>query len=313
MNFALIGCGNVAKKSVIPAFKKSSYANLVVCIQKDTQKSNIQNAIYDIPLVNSFEEAMQKYEFDAVYIATPTGIHKENILQVAKFKKHILCEKSIVTNYLDAIEIVNNCRENDTALFEGFMYQFHKQHDVVRRIIKRGIIGTPFHFYALFGFPPINHSDFRYRKHMGGGALLDAGAYTIHAARKFFNSEPKQVYSILDFDSKEVEIRGTLMLDFDNSSTAHLAFGFDNFYQNRYEIWGTKGKLLLNRAFSIPSDFASILKVEKQDYSREILLPKCDQFLVEIDYFTMNCENVQIRNNWYNEILSQANVLDKCH
>jgi len=53
---------------------------------------------------------------------------------------------------------------NKVALFEGFMYQFHSQHQFVKKLIGSGEIGQPVHFQAWFGFPPLNENDFRYNK-----------------------------------------------------------------------------------------------------------------------------------------------------
>ena len=127
------------------------------------------------------------------------------------------------------------------------MYQFHTQHQFVKKLIQDGEIGIPFHFQGSFGFPPINENDFRYKKELGGGVVLDAGSYTMHAARHFFGEEPISSHAILENEGHEVEIRETVLLNFGESRTANLIFGFNNMYQSKYSIWGTKGIITLER------------------------------------------------------------------
>ena len=309
MKFAVVGCGNIARKSAIPALMNSGVSPISVCVDINPERGKETGEKFGLPFETSFIEALKKYDVDAVYISTPVAAHKEIILVAAQNKKHILCEKSIVMNLEEGKEIIQCCNENNVAVFEGFMYQFHTQHQFVKDFIAKGEIGTPFHFQAWFGFPPVLQNDFRYKRMSGGGAILDAGSYTIHAARHFFNCEPVTVYSILEKEGHEVEIRGTAMLDFGDSKTAHLAFGFDNMYQNKYVIWGTKGVITLERAFALPHDYQSVLTLEKQGVKETFLMEPCNHFIKEIHYFVKNTPDNITRKKWRDEILNQATVI----
>ncbi len=311
VKFAVIGCGNIAIKSSIPAILNSGVTEISVCVDINKDIKPVIKEKFNIPFESSLETALDNYSFDAVYISSPIGTHKDIICQVAKYKKHILCEKSLVSNLLEVKEIISICEENNIALFEGFMYQFHTQHKFVRDIIESGQIGTPFHFQAWFGFPPIDKNDFRYNKGLGGGALLDAGSYTVHSARHFFGIEPQQCFSILEKEGHDVEIRGTVMLDFGGSKTAHLVFGFNNMYQNQYTIWGTKGTLTLERAFALPPDFKSKAILKTQGEHEEIIMDTCDHFIEEIKYFCSNYRNSEMKKTWIKEFCSQAQVFDQ--
>lgn len=310
MKFAVIGCGKIAKKAVIPAILKSDIVELVVVIDRNHLKESEIKSLYGCNFATSLHEANEKFKFDAVYISTPIGVHKKYIIEAANFKKHILCEKSIVSSYEDAQEIIEVCKANNVALFEGFMYQFHPQHDFVKKLLSANEIGTPFHIQAWFGFPPLPDSDFRYSKNLGGGSTLDAGAYTIHFARNFFKSEPRKIYSILEKESQDVDIRGSVMLDFGNSKSAHCVFGFNNLYQNNYVIWGTNGKITLSRAFAVPSDFSSTLLIERPGMEiKNISMPTADHFQIQFEMFSKGALVAETREQWYVEINSQSKAL----
>lgn len=309
LKFAVVGCGNLALRYSIPAIMKCKDAELVVCINKSKKPKEKIEEEFKIPFETSFKEALEKYEFDAVYISTPNAVHAETVFLAAKNKKHILCEKSLGINLKEVEEIVKCCKENNVALFEGFMYQFHSQHQFVKNLIQDGEIGIPFHFQASFGFPPINENDFRYKKELGGGAVLDAGSYTMHAARQFFGKEPISSKAILEYEGHEVEIRGTALLNFGESRTATLIFGFNNMYQSKYQIWGTKGIVTLERAYALAPDFEPTCILEKQGYKEVFTLDACDHFIEEIKYFCANYLVNEIKSEWYDEAINQSKAL----
>jgi dTDP-3,4-didehydro-2,6-dideoxy-alpha-D-glucose 3-reductase len=311
LKFAVIGCGNIAQKSAIPALINSGVSSISVCIDTNTERGKEITEKYDLPFETSMEEAFRKYSFDAVYISTPNATHKKIIINAANNKKHILCQKPIISNIEEANEVTYYSKLNNVAIMEGFMYQFHSQHKFVNDLIDTGEIGTPFHYQAWFGFPPISPNDFRYNKSLGGGAILDAGSYTIHSARHFFKCEPIHIHSILENEGHDVEVRGTAMLDFGNSRTAHLVFGFNNMYQNKYIIWGTNGVITLDRAFALPPNYESILTLEKQGLKKEILMQPCNHFIEEIKYFAQNVNNHDVAQKWREEFINQIKVIDK--
>ena len=310
VRFAVIGCGNVAMRYMIPALLNSVYSDVVVCTDINPDKENIIKTTFGLPFEISIDKVFANYDFDAVYIASPIGIHKDHVLISANHNKHILCEKSLSINSAETIEMVSVCKKNNVALFEGFMYQFHAHHQFVKQLIDKGEIGSPVYVQAYFGFPPLNPNDFRYNKKLGGGAILDAGAYTVHFARNFFGSEPKKIYSVIESEGHEVEIRGSVLLNFGNNRTASLAFGFNNMYQNRYAIWGTKGIVTLDRAFSTSPEHQSVCTLEQQGNTRNFTMEGCNHFLEEINYFVKNYKNQEIVNKWYSEAINQSNVLE---
>jgi hypothetical protein len=311
LKFAVIGCGNLAMKYSIPALLNSGKSEIVVCV--DTNRRGQEKIIrenYNLPFETSLEEALLNHNFDAVYISTPIGTHKDLVLLAAKNNKHVLCEKSLGSNLQEVEEMVSICKQQNVALFEGFMYQFHTQHQFVKNLINKGEIGVPVNFQASFGFPPINENDFRYKRKMGGGVVLDAGSYTVHSARHFFGLEPISAYSVLENEGHEVEIRGTALLNFGNSKTASLTFGFDNMYQSKYVIWGTKGIITVKRAFALPPDLKPTCILEKQGFKEEYELEACDHFIEEIKYFCEKYENQIEKENWFKEAINQAKVLN---
>jgi dTDP-3,4-didehydro-2,6-dideoxy-alpha-D-glucose 3-reductase len=308
INFGIIGCGNIAKKFAT-ALNKSNCANLVAIASRDFKKANQFSSLYECEGIVGYDNLLEKEDVDAVYIATPIGTHMEWCIASARKEKHILCEKTLALNELQVNEIVKACELSNVCLFEGFAYQFHPQHKLLERFICDGKIGKPLFLDAKFGFPPID-SKHRYDLNLGGGALLDAGTYAIHIARKIFKKEPIGVKSFLDSDNQEVDVTGSVLLDFGDGQIAQLTFGFNCYYRNYCSIWGTDGLLELQRAFSVPDTLETKLVHSKQDYREEYVLEPFNVFVGEIEYFCKNIKDNKLQKKWLSDSVSQIKVID---
>jgi len=310
LRFGIIGCGGIARKAFLPAIETCDCAQAVAVASlrmEDAEQCALQ---FGCEAVEDYEAVLSRDDIDAVYIATPNGLHAELAVAAAQAGRHVLCEKPLAVDVDQTRRIVEVCGENGVALLEGFAYQFHPQHAGLRAMVEDGHIGEPVLLQAWFGFPPLDAGNFRYCPELGGGALLDAGSYTVHVARRFFGREPLHVHACLDKGNKQVEIYGAALLDFGQGQTAQLSFGFNHSYRNSYGIWGTEGLITLTRAFSIPPTFAPTLVLERQSCREERTLAPFDQFAGEIESFCRGLRDSATRKMWYDDAIQQAAVLE---
>ena len=308
MRFIVIGCGNIAQRCSIPALLNSGATEVVCVVDTDEGKRNVVNTRFGLPFETDLKHVLETYDFETVYISTPNAIHRQIIEQVAPYRKHILCEKPLAGSMEDAEYIAALGEKYGISIFEGFMYQFHAQHAIKNRMIADDAIGEPQLFQGWFGFPPISESDFRYKKELGGGCVLDSCAYLVHSARHFFGCEPEKVYAVLSHEAdREVETHATILLDFGNGRVANLVSGFNNKYKSQQVIWGSKGLLTLERAYALPPDFCSTLTIETQEGIQQYTMPACNHFEEEMRYFVANYRTHAAE--WRSEFLNQTRVL----
>lgn len=310
MKFIVVGCGNIAQRCSIPALMNSGATELVCIVDTDESKRALVAEKFGVPFETDLQHVLNNYEFESVYISTPNAVHVQIIEQVAPCGKNILCEKPLAGSMEDALRIAELGEQYNVPIFEGFMYQFHAQHGVKNQMIADGAIGEPQLFQGWFGFPPLQESDFRYKKSLGGGAVLDACAYLVHSARHFYNAEPAHVYAVLSHEpGYEVETHATILLDFGQGRVANLVTGFNNKYKSQQIIWGSKGLMSLERAYALPPDFQSTLTIETQQGTEQFTMPACNHFEEEMRYFVANYTTHA--REWREEFLNQTRVLMK--
>ena len=319
LKFGIIGCSKIAKKSVIPAIIKSEFAELEMIGSRAVEKSKEFSTEFNCKKNGTYDDVISDDSINAVYISTPIGTHAELAIKAASAGKHVYCEKSSTDSFTSAKEMVECSKNNNVRIMEGFMFRFHPQHKKVKELINNNKIGSLDSFYGSFGFPSFPEGDIRYNKELGGGFLNDSGCYPICASRMIFDQEPLSVFYHNSIDSKTgVDVKGTSILTYKNNKTASINYANGNYYQAKYEVWGSEGIISLDRAYSVPSDFISKINLQYniennwEGRKNEIIkVEPTDHFLEMINIFCMEINtNGKLSLNFEKELLNQAKVME---
>lgn len=310
----ILGCANIAEKYAIAAFKSLPNVELVAIASRKESTAKEWAQKYGIE-AESYESLIARKDVDVIYSPLPVGLQEEWAVRAAAAGKHMLCEKSITYSLDSAQRMVAAFKEKGLALYENFAPEFQPQHEKVLSLIKEGAIGTPHVWGGQYGFPPFPKGDIRYSSELKGGALNDAGCYTVFMARKILQAEPIAVTCTLSNDGAEVDIKGSALLEFPQAS-ALLAFGFNHLYQNTYSVWGSKGMVRTDRAFAIPPTFIPTVELITNDGTKDtreaIEVPAADRFARSFDFFckAVAANDTDAFQDMYGRIIHQAAVME---
>lgn len=311
IKIGILGCADVAKRLIIPNLLKTNKFELVAISSRSIEKATEYSNLFGGIPIKGYENLIKIQEIEAVYIPLPTGMHYKWIMKCLYNGKHVFSEKSIATNFEEVSNIIRTANEKNLCVFENFMFPFHSQIEFVKEKIKSNEIGDIRLLKSFFGFPTINKgTNIRYKKELGGGALLDAGAYTLMASQVFLGMNQRVISSCLNKLDNSVDFLGSITLLNEESIVSQLTFGFDNFYQNNIEVWGTNGKIFINRAFTAGPSHIPCVKVYKSGKMTNYSLPSDNHFIKILDEFY----NSILMGNYskqYDQILSQAKLLSE--
>lgn len=309
INIGIMGCADVANRLVIPNILLSDKFNIVAIASRTIEKANELAIKFSCDAIVGYENLLLKDNVDAVYIPLPTGLHYEWIIKSLQAGKHVLAEKSIACDYNEVDEIIQLARKYQLCVFENFMFPFHSQFEFVREMIAKKIIGEMQLLRSSFGFPIVNAAtNIRYKKEIGGGSLLDAGAYTLMGSQYFLGFKQEVLSSSLEYQGQEVDFQGSVMLKNRQGIVSQLAFGFNNYYQNNIEIWGTKGKLTMERAYTSAPGFKPKVIIETQNNKEVYELPADNHFVNILKKF-YDCILNKKFDYQYEQILNQSRLL----
>ena len=299
---------------MLPALKESEKFNVVGVASRNREKANTFAAKFETKAYYSYQDLLDDSKVEAVYIPLPNSLHYEWILKAIDNNLNILVEKSMACTYGQVVELNELAKERNVVLMENFQFRFHSQLSYIKNIVDEGVIGELRNVRSCFGFPPFPEKDnIRYSQKLGGGALLDAGAYPIKITQIFLGQDVYVASSSLAIPKNhEVDIWGSGFIKQKNGPlTSHIAFGFDNYYQNSLELWGSKGKLSTNRIFTAPSTLKPILNIETSEEKKSLELPTDNHFIKMLHHFykmIITKENLELE---YFQNINQSRLLNE--
>jgi len=310
LKIGVLGCANIARRSVIPAIKSIAEYDLVAIASRTQTKAAEFGIEFNCEAVEGYQNLLDREDIDVIYMPLPTGLHEEWVIKALEAGKHILIEKSLAMNYESAKRMVDLARQKGLLIMENFMFLYHGQHQFVKELIDKGEIGALRCFRSSFGFPPLDGDNFRYNAALGGGSLLDAAAYTVRASQLFLGSDIWVEGATLSNINTEVDLFGGAFLKSENGMFAEVAFGFDNFYQCNYEIWGSKGKITAQRAFTPGENFTPTITLEKQGELFDYKIDIENHFVNILNEFKRCVLQNEVETK-YEEILNQSRLLQE--
>ena len=192
----------------------------------------------------TYEDLANDPEVDAIYIATPHVLHRENTLTCIEGGKAVLCEKPFAMNRREAEEMVAAARDAGTFLCEAMWTRFLPGTRRVRELIASGAIGEPRQLECDFGFrTDFNPEGRLFNPALGGGALLDVGIYCVAYARMVFGSAPKEIQSTAHLGETGVDEQSAYLFRYDSGAFAHMSSATRTKTAQRATISGTEGSI----------------------------------------------------------------------
>lgn len=291
----------------------SNVSSKAIKEQQKRERSKTQSFIdaYGGKIYSGYKALIESKDVDAIYLPLPPALHYKWAKLALENGKHVFVEKPSTTCLADTDSLIEIASKKGLALHENYMFVFHDQLKALDDVVKSGEIGDVRLYRISFGFPLRSKNDFRYNKALGGGALLDAGGYTMKYANYLLGESAKVVTAqVNNIDGFEVEMFGSCTMVNDEGLTAQLAFGMDNDYKCEVEIWGSKGTITSNRILTAPEGFVPTYAIKKnQDFeTRE--LPADDAFLKSILRFATCVKDNTVRLNNYELLHKQERLVE---
>ncbi|MFC4121802.1 Gfo/Idh/MocA family protein [Nonomuraea zeae] len=255
IRMAVLGAADIARRRMLPAMASVPEIEPVVVASRDPDRAAALAGEYGLGAERSYEAVLRRDDLDAVYLPLPNALHFPWAERALEAGLHVLVEKPLTTSRDHTARLQLLAGGRGLVLMEAMMFVCHRQHEQVRALMAG--LGTPLAFAAAFTVPPRPGADIRYRPDLGGGALLDTGVYPLRAAQHLLGPDLRVAAAVLRHDrALGVDVGGEALLLSPDGVTAHLEFGLDRPYRCRYEISGTAGRLLLDRAFTPPPGLA---------------------------------------------------------
>ena len=226
---------------------------------------------------NDYAAALQQSKADVVYISTPNSLHVCWAEMAIDRGFHVIVDKPAGVDRAETERLVDAAKAKDRCVAESTVYSYHPQFATVKGLFEQAgdrIVRV----LSAFTFPPLSPDNFRYKKEMGGGALLDLGPYAVSVGRVLLEEEPVDVICRVVEKGHGVDTSFSMLTTYSGGRSTVGHFGFTTAYANRVVLLGTTLRVTVDRAFTTPADMENSICVRDGSGERNVVVPAADSF-----------------------------------
>lgn len=143
VNFALMGCGQIAAKHVLALQRHVPDACIVAVCDKTIDRAQAIAQKAGCRAFTSLDLMMQAMgdEIHVIEALTPTGLHFESVKQIAAYRKHIVLEKPMALTEHEGLEMLRMARQAGVQLFVVKQNRFNRPVRKLAEAVQSGRFG----------------------------------------------------------------------------------------------------------------------------------------------------------------------------
>jgi predicted dehydrogenase len=291
LRWGILGTGTIARKFARGLAESRTGALEAVASRSE---ETLRAFLADFPVRGfaTYEGLLADANVDIVYISTPHPMHAEWCVSAARAGKHILCEKPLTMNALEAAVVIEAARSAHVFLMEAFMYRCHPQTARLVELIREGSIGAVRLVQAEFSFRADWKPEGRLlNPALGGGGILDVGCYCVSMARLIAGvtqglpfAEPVELKAVGQIGETGVDELAVAVLKFPGGMLAQVSTGVQMWLENSVRVWGETGHIVVPSPWIISRERGgSVLQLHRQDAAMEEIKIDADRGIYAIE------------------------------
>ena len=296
----VIGLGQIAVKAHLPGYNQVVSCRIAAVHSYREQHAKKIAKQFGIAFIyKDCDRMLKSKEIDAVSICTPNFTHAEITLRALKEGKHVLVEKPMAMNSVEAKAMIQMAHKTKKVLMVHQNMRFDPAIRTARNIIQKGTIGEIFALKSTLthkgpqAWSPQADWFFDKRK-SGGGALMDLGPHVFDTLNFLLEddavlvgavaAEGRKIKLSQGMQASQTDVHAACLLRFKKGAIGTMNVGWaDNAYHNRFYFYGTKGILSVNLGKGEPLtiDYRNKSEREFPDLDKNSFYPTIYQNFVD--------------------------------
>jgi predicted dehydrogenase len=247
VRWGILGPGRIAR-AFAAGLQEAEGAMLAAVGSRDVARAERFAAEFGFRRAHGcYEDLASDPEIDAIYVGTPHACHEAHTILCLEAGKHVLCEKPLALNAVQARRMIATAQARDRALMEALWTRFLPVWRAVTDEIARGAIGDVRLIQADFGFRTTFDATSRlFAPTLGGGTLLDLGIYPLNLAF-MLGGPPVEIHTTANLGATGVDEESAILLRHAGGRLSTLACSFRADTPREARIIGTDGIITVER------------------------------------------------------------------
>jgi predicted dehydrogenase len=221
MRIGLVGAAAIAPISVVNPAKDLEGVDVVGVAARDVERARSFAEEYGISRVHaSYADLVADDSIDALYVGLPNSLHARWAIAGLEAGRHVLCEKPLSSNAVEAALMVETAERTGRWLIEAFHWRYHPVAARMLELSKN--VGELVRIESRFDALITDRSNIRHDLGLAGGAMMDLGCYTLHFVRTVAGEEPEVKSATAIEGSPGIDLSMEAELAFPSGATASI-------------------------------------------------------------------------------------------
>lgn len=144
LRVAVVG-GGVGKQHIKAWQQLDELFDLVAFCDVDPKRANQVAATYGVATsVTRLDDLLTRKDIDVIDLATPPGLHVEQIKAVLAANKDVVCEKPLAASLADVDALANAEAASGRNICPIFQYRFGNGFQKLQHLKAKGVLGRPY-------------------------------------------------------------------------------------------------------------------------------------------------------------------------
>lgn len=227
IRFALVGCGRIAKNHMGALRQHADRADLVAVCDIDPRALAEAAGNTGAEAYASLDQMLARCDADVVVVATPSGLHPEQSIRIARSGRHVVTEKPMATRWEDGKRMVAAADAAGVRLFVVKQNRRNATLQLLKRAVEKKRFGRIYmvNLNVFWTRPPEYYSSAKWRGtwEFDGGAFMNQASHYVDLLDWIVGPvESLQAYTATLARDIEVEDTGVLSLRWRNGALGSM-------------------------------------------------------------------------------------------
>lgn len=313
IKWGIIGCGNVVETKSGPAFNSIQNSEIYAIMRRDLKKAEVSaKKLNAKKYYDKIDDLLNDENVNAVYIATPPGLHYEQAKKCCEAKKATYLEKPFARNYEEALEITKMFEEAKVPLYIAHYRRALPKFQKIKQIIDDGEIGkiceADFRLNRRCNYDEIDNTWIYNTELSGGGKFYDIAPHSIDIM-VYLLGNFTEIHSFATNNNDYYQVEDVVVFTF---KTEKNVIGTANFNalaldkKDKMIISGTKGRV----EFSMHGNDDIVVYTKNEEKKISIMNPEVIQENMIKDVVSSLISNQKLNTCLAREALETYRIMD---
>jgi UDP-N-acetyl-2-amino-2-deoxyglucuronate dehydrogenase len=183
LRFALVGCGRIAQSHIAALRAHAAQAELVAVCDIDPAALRAAVQATQAEGFDSLTALLAGSRPDCVALATPSGLHPQQVIEIARAGVDVMTEKPMATRWSDGLAMVRECDAAGVRLFVVKQNRRNRTLQLLKQALDKGRFGRVYTVGVnVFWSRPQSYYDsaaWRGTWEFDGGALMNQASHYV--------------------------------------------------------------------------------------------------------------------------------------